>query len=65
MKRSPWRYLWKSEDIRKKLLITFLLLAIYRLAAERFPAVRQALNRLSDRVIFPNVITDDRVLRSL
>jgi hypothetical protein len=38
---------------------------IYRLAAERFPAVRQALNRLSDRVIFPNVITDDRVLRSL
>ncbi len=33
MKRSPWRYLWKSEDIRKKLLITFLLLAIYRLAA--------------------------------
>ena len=22
MKRSPWRYLWKSEDIRKKLLIT-------------------------------------------
>ncbi len=22
MKRSAWRYLWKSEDIRKKLLIT-------------------------------------------
>jgi preprotein translocase subunit SecY len=33
MKRSAWRYLWKSEDIRKKLLITLLLLAIYRLAA--------------------------------
>lgn len=33
MKRSPWRYLWKSEDIRRKLLITFLILAIYRLAA--------------------------------
>jgi preprotein translocase subunit SecY len=33
MKRSPWRYLWKSEDIRKKLLITVLLLVIYRLAA--------------------------------
>ncbi len=32
MKRSAWRYLWKSEDIRKKLLITLLLLAIYRLA---------------------------------
>jgi preprotein translocase subunit SecY len=34
MKRSSaWRYLWKSEDIRKKLLITLLLLVIYRLAA--------------------------------
>jgi len=33
MKRSPWRYLWKSEDIRRKLLITLLILALYRLAA--------------------------------
>ena len=33
MKRSSWRYLWKSEDIRNKLLISLLLLAIYRLAA--------------------------------
>lgn len=33
MKRSAWRYLWKSEDIRKKLLITLLILVIYRLAA--------------------------------
>jgi preprotein translocase subunit SecY len=33
MKRSAWRYLWKSEDIRKKLLMTLLLLVIYRLAA--------------------------------
>jgi len=33
MKRSAWRYLWKSVDIRQKLLITFLLLVIYRLAA--------------------------------
>jgi preprotein translocase subunit SecY len=33
MKKSAWRYLWKSEDIRKKLLITIGLLAIYRLAA--------------------------------
>jgi len=33
MKRSAWRYLWKSEDIRKKLLITLLLLVLYRLAA--------------------------------
>ncbi len=30
---SGWRYLWKSEDIRRKLLFTFLILAIYRLAA--------------------------------
>ncbi|NPV75814.1 MAG: preprotein translocase subunit SecY [Anaerolineae bacterium] len=33
MKRSAWRYLWKSVDIRKKLLITLLLLIIYRLAS--------------------------------
>lgn len=33
MKRSAWRYLWKSEDIRNKLLITLLLLILYRLAA--------------------------------
>jgi preprotein translocase subunit SecY len=33
MKRSAWRYLWQSEDIRKKLLMTLLLLVIYRLAA--------------------------------
>lgn len=30
---SGWRYLWKSADIRKKLLITLGLLVIYRLAA--------------------------------
>ena len=33
MKQSPWRYLWKSGDIRRKLLITLGLLALYRLAA--------------------------------
>lgn len=33
MKRSAWRYLWKSEDIRNKLLITLLLLILYRMAA--------------------------------
>ena len=33
MKRSPWRYLWKSEDIRQKLLITIGLLILYRMAA--------------------------------
>ncbi|MBN2046585.1 MAG: preprotein translocase subunit SecY [Anaerolineaceae bacterium] len=33
MKRSAWRYLWKSEDIRNKLLITLALLVLYRFAA--------------------------------
>ena len=33
MKRSAWRYLWQAQDIRRKLLITIGLLAIYRLAA--------------------------------
>ena len=33
MKRSAWRYLWKSVDIRRQLLFTLLFLAIYRLAA--------------------------------
>lgn len=30
---SAWRYLFKSEDIRRMLLVTFLLLILYRLAA--------------------------------
>ncbi len=30
---SGWHYLWKSEDIRRKLIITFVILSIYRLAA--------------------------------
>jgi hypothetical protein len=38
---------------------------IYREAAERFPALRQAFNRLSDRVFFPHVVTTDKVLRNL
>ncbi len=33
MKRSAWHYLWKSKDIRWKLLISLALLAIYRLAS--------------------------------
>ena len=33
MKRSAWRYLWTAEDIRNRLIITFVLLVIYRLAA--------------------------------
>lgn len=30
---SGWRFLWKSYDIRRKLLITLALLALYRMAA--------------------------------
>ena len=33
MKRSAWRYLWSAQDIRRKLLVTLGLLALYRLAA--------------------------------
>ena len=33
MRTSAWRYLWKAEDIRRKLLITLMILVIYRLAA--------------------------------
>jgi preprotein translocase subunit SecY len=33
MKQSAWRYLWKSQDIRRKLLITLIILGIYRLAS--------------------------------
>ena len=33
MKQSAWRFLWKSQDIRQKLLITLGILVIYRLAA--------------------------------
>ncbi|MCL4561799.1 MAG: preprotein translocase subunit SecY [Chloroflexi bacterium] len=43
MKRSAWRFLWKSEDIRRKLLITFMLLVIFRLAANiPVPGINQA-----------------------
>jgi hypothetical protein len=38
---------------------------IYREAADRFPALRQAFNRLSDRVFFPWVTTPDKLLRNL
>ncbi len=33
MKRSAWRYLWTAQDIRRKLIVTVGLLAIYRFAA--------------------------------
>jgi hypothetical protein len=38
---------------------------IYRTAAERFPALRIAFNRLSDRVFFPNFSTPEKILRNL
>ena len=42
MKRSAWRYLWTSEDIRKKILITIMLLILYRLIANiPAPGVRR------------------------
>ena len=37
--------------------------ALYRSVADRFPALRQALNHLSDRVFFPDVATPDKILR--
>lgn len=41
---SAWRYLWKSEDIRRKLLITLGLLSLFRVAATiPVPGVDQAL----------------------
>ena len=44
MKRSAWRYLWKSKDIRKKLLISLALLAIYRFASNvPVPGIDRAL----------------------
>jgi len=30
---SGWRYLWRSEDIRSKLIVTLAILALYRIAA--------------------------------
>lgn len=33
MKNSAWKFLWTSKDIRNKLLITLMLLVIYRFAA--------------------------------
>ena len=32
-KQSPWRFLWRSQDIRRKLLITLVLLMVFRIAA--------------------------------
>jgi len=43
MKRAGWRYLWTAPDIRRKLLITFGLLVLYRFVAQvRVPGVDTA-----------------------
>ena len=48
MKRSAWRYLWTAHDIRRRLLITIALLALYRLCAHvPVPGVnREALTQI-------------------
>jgi len=50
MKRSAWRYIWAAGDIRKRILMTILLLGIYRLAAHvPVPgANREAIARIYD-----------------
>ncbi len=58
MKRSAWRYLWKSEDIRKKLLITLGLLILYRLAANiPVPGI--------DRAVIRSLAQSDNPARAL
>lgn len=39
--------------------------AVFRTAADRFGEVRGALTALSDRVFFPNIVTDGRVARAV
>src|SRR5689334_14439655 len=48
-----------------RLAARFGIAPIYRAAAERFPTLRVAFNRLSDRVFFPNVSTQEKILRNL
>jgi len=50
---------------RHRLAQRFGMAAIFRAAADRFPALRAAFNRLSDRVFFPNVLTPEKMLRNL
>jgi hypothetical protein len=39
--------------------------ALYRRAAERFPAMRVALNRVSDTLLFPDVHSPERLMRQV
>jgi hypothetical protein len=50
---------------RHRLAEHFGVAAIFRSASDRFPALRVAFNRLSDRVFFPNVTTPERMLRTM
>ena len=50
---------------RHRLAARFGVTEIFSAAAERFPTLRVAFNRLSDRVFFPNVITPDKMLRTV
>ena len=38
---------------------------LFALVAERFPVMRQALNRVSDTLLFPNVSSPERVMRQV
>jgi preprotein translocase subunit SecY len=58
MKRSAWRFLWKSEDIRKKLLITLGILIVFRLAAN-IPAPGV------NRAVIESLVTSDSAASSL
>ncbi len=50
---------------RHRLADRFGVAGIYRAAADGFPALRVAFNRLSDRLFFPTVFTPDKALRNL
>ena len=50
---------------RHRLAEHFGVAAIFRAAADRFPTLRVAFNRLSDQVFFPNVTTPEKILRSM
>jgi hypothetical protein len=41
------------------------LVPLYEAAAERFPLLRIALNRVSDRFLFPMVSSPDRLMRQV
>jgi hypothetical protein len=38
---------------------------VFSVAADAFPTIRVALNRISDRLMFPNRMSADRLLRQV